>query len=229
MVAQHLLRQARPALVRVGLPLPVGSRVGDRAVYPAATGVPGAAHTLAHGSRWHVALALLCVAAHMAYQLPIGGDHFEFRPLDFYWPLLADSCGRRHRSARFQGCEWPAEAVPSSGLGGQERRPARSRSSCPCCSTLTRFRVSCFTRGPRKAEFISKLNEENAGWLLHAPGMPALVAISNDMRRLVVLNGVALRFPLHRDFAPTFTFGNHTKKWSAVSSPTTLDGRRRHG
>ena len=25
----------------------------------------------------------------MAYLLPIGGDHFEFRPLDFYWPLLA--------------------------------------------------------------------------------------------------------------------------------------------
>ena len=27
----------------------------------------------------------------MAYLLPIGGDHFEFRPLDFYWPLLAAS------------------------------------------------------------------------------------------------------------------------------------------
>ena len=35
------------------------------------------------------ALPLLCVAVHMAYLLPIGGDHFEYRPLDFYWPLLA--------------------------------------------------------------------------------------------------------------------------------------------
>ena len=35
------------------------------------------------------ALPLLCVAAHMAYMLRIGGDHFEYRPLDFYWPLLA--------------------------------------------------------------------------------------------------------------------------------------------
>ncbi len=34
-------------------------------------------------------LALLCVVAHMAYALRIGGDHFEYRPLDFYWPLLA--------------------------------------------------------------------------------------------------------------------------------------------
>ena len=35
------------------------------------------------------ALPLLCVVAHMAYILRIGGDHFEYRPLDFYWPLLA--------------------------------------------------------------------------------------------------------------------------------------------
>ena len=35
------------------------------------------------------ALPLLCVAAHMLYVLRIGGDHFEYRPLDFYWPLLA--------------------------------------------------------------------------------------------------------------------------------------------
>ena len=35
------------------------------------------------------ALPLLCVAAHMTYVLRIGGDHFEYRPLDFYWPLLA--------------------------------------------------------------------------------------------------------------------------------------------
>ena len=66
----------------------LAAALGDRALYPAAAGVPGAAHTLAHGSRWHVRLALLCVAVHMAYLLPIGGDHFEYRPLDFYWPLL---------------------------------------------------------------------------------------------------------------------------------------------
>ena len=50
---------------------------------------------LALRTRWRMnrdgtyALALLCVVTHMAYLLPIGGDHFEYRPLDFYWPLLA--------------------------------------------------------------------------------------------------------------------------------------------
>ena len=50
---------------------------------------------LALRTRWRIcrngsyALPLLCVASHMAYLLPIGGDYFEYRPLDFYWPLLA--------------------------------------------------------------------------------------------------------------------------------------------
>ena len=90
MAAQHLLCQTRTALVRVGLPLPYSRRAGDRPLYlllPLAF--------LARRSRWQMhrdgsfALPLLCVAAHMAYLLPIGGDHFEYRPLDFYWPLLA--------------------------------------------------------------------------------------------------------------------------------------------
>ena len=34
-------------------------------------------------------LVLLLVIVHMAYVMRIGGDHFEWRPLDFYWPLLA--------------------------------------------------------------------------------------------------------------------------------------------
>ena len=90
MAAQHLLCQTRPALVRVGLPLPYSRRAGDRAVYPAAAGVAGAdAHAGSMAQDGTYALALLCVAVHMAYLLPIGGDHFEYRPLDFYWPLLA--------------------------------------------------------------------------------------------------------------------------------------------
>ena len=35
------------------------------------------------------ALVLLLLGTHMAYVMHIGGDHFEYRPLDFYWPLLA--------------------------------------------------------------------------------------------------------------------------------------------
>ncbi len=34
-------------------------------------------------------LSLCLIAPHVVYLVRIGGDHFEFRPLDFYWPLLA--------------------------------------------------------------------------------------------------------------------------------------------
>ncbi len=40
------------------------------------------------GDAVHV-LAIACIAAHAAYVVDVGGDHFEYRPLDFYWPLLA--------------------------------------------------------------------------------------------------------------------------------------------
>ena len=35
------------------------------------------------------ALVLLLIGAHSVYVMRIGGDSFEYRPLDFYWPLLA--------------------------------------------------------------------------------------------------------------------------------------------
>ena len=48
------------------------------------------------------ALVLLCISLHMYYLLRIGGDHFEYRPLDFYWPLLAVPAaeGLAHLGAR---------------------------------------------------------------------------------------------------------------------------------
>ena len=50
---------------------------------------------IAARNRWRAhrdgafALPLVLVGVHMAYVMRIGGDLFEYRPLDFYWPLLA--------------------------------------------------------------------------------------------------------------------------------------------
>ena len=111
---------------------------------------------LARRSRWQVhrdgsfALPLLCVAAHMAYLLPIGGDHFEFRPLDFYWPLLAVPAaeGIALLGSRIST---GLRRFPESRVGRPVGGLTRSRSSCPCCSTPTRFRASFYSRGPRYA------------------------------------------------------------------------------
>ncbi len=52
-----------------------------------------------------------------------------------------------------------------------------------------------------------ELDDGNAGWLLAAPGMPVLTAISNDLRRQSVEQSIGLRFVEHRDFA------NAQRRW----------------
>ena len=67
------------------------------------------------------ALALLLVGVHMAYVMRIGGDHFEYRPLDFYWPLLAvpASVGIVHLGARIAGCRLARRFSLLSGGGAR--------------------------------------------------------------------------------------------------------------
>ena len=78
------------------------------------------------------ALVLLCIGAHLYYLLRIGGAHFEYRPLDFYWPLLALPAaeGLAYLGARVAaGLQW-----------------MRWRSSYRCCATPARFRVACYMK-----------------------------------------------------------------------------------
>ena len=166
------------------------------------------------------ALALLCVVVHMAYLLPIGGDHFEYRPLDFYWPLLAVPAAEGIALLGFR---------ISAGLRRFPRVPGSPAWGSTC--TITLFLPILFYASsiqgvllfegaaPRQQDNKPpiELNHENAGWLLAAPGMPALVAISNDMRRLCSRNGVALRFPLHRDGANSFI--RHWKPYEGSERP----------
>ena len=46
-----------------------------------------------------------------------------------------------------------------------------------------------------------ELGAENAGWLRRAPGMPALTAISNDLRASLARQSVGIRAVVHRNFA----------------------------
>jgi arabinofuranosyltransferase len=41
------------------------------------------------GRDFSLALFALWIGTHCAYLMHIGGDHFEWRPMDFHWPLLA--------------------------------------------------------------------------------------------------------------------------------------------
>ena len=134
------------------------------------------------------ALVLLCITVHMAYLLRIGGDCFGYRPLDFYWPLLAVpmAVGIVHLGS------WTAD-----GLWRIQRFAFCARRAGPWACTLVLFIPVLFyasaiqgvllfegagTRHRSPLQHI-ELNEENAGWLLAVPGMPMLVAISNDLRK----------------------------------------------
>lgn len=71
------------------------------AVYFGALGIESALYLLvplaltgawlrARRGRWgFLPVSLVAVAVHALYVAQVGGDHFEFRPCDFWWPILA--------------------------------------------------------------------------------------------------------------------------------------------
>ena len=151
-------------------------------------------------TRWRMhqdgtyALALVCIVLHIAYLLRIGGDHFEYRPLDFYWPLLALPAA--------EGIALFGSSV-SSALRTRMKgsfKSASGRSLAIAFFLLVLFYASALQgsllfKGAAIQEYIHmlyvELNEENAEWLLAAPGMPMIVTISNDLRREFIKHAVA--------------------------------------
>ena len=171
---------------------------------------------LARRSRWQMhrdgsfALPLLCVAAHMAYLLPIGGDHFEFRPLDFYWPLLAVPAAVGIALLGFSVAGGLRSFLPGPNKVVSGRTFAIAL-FLPILFYSNAIQSILLSEGIKKCEYWYcnlELNRENAGWLLAAPGMPALVAISNDLRQQSVRQGVATRFTWQRSY-----FRHETEKW----------------
>ncbi len=170
--------------------------------------------SLALRSRWLLqrdgiyALPLLCVAAHMAYLLPIGGDHFEYRPLDFYWPLLALPAAD---AIALLAAKTTAglRRLPQVPIWASEKKICAIALFLPIlfyANAIQGFLLfeDAAIRSQTGAPY-AELHQENAGWLLAAPGMPALASISNDLRRQCSLNWVGVRFSEHRNFANKIT------------------------
>ena len=149
------------------------------------------------------ALVLLLVGIHMVYVLEIGGDHFEYRPLDFYWPLLAvpaadglSRLGGGLSTALRSGSRWLRWA------GG---RTLAVVFFVPLLFYASAIQAALFFEGDATVKLghtgYIKLDEENAEWLLAAPAMPALVAISNNMRGLSLPHAVGASHAIHRESA----------------------------
>ena len=153
-------------------------------------------------SRWRkhrdglYALVLICVGAHMAYLLRIGGDFFEYRPLDFYWPLLAVPAanGVVLLGARIvAGLKHHLRHVTL--IGTQTYAvvlfvPVLIYSSAIQGALLLEGAEA--TKSGNGLGHID-LSERNSKLLLYAPGMSPLVAISDDFRLLARQNATGLR------------------------------------
>lgn len=151
-------------------------------------------------------LPIACVIPHMAYVFRIGGDYFEYRPLDFYWPLLAVPAATGIVDL----------AVSASALL-RRLRSARSRLLAvgPGVWAVVLFVPILFYAGALQGQllfqgvrawdyqerFHPEVDRESAGWLFAAPGMPALASISNDLRWRMTRQLVGLRFAEHREAA----------------------------
>ncbi len=144
------------------------------------------------------ALVLLLVVTHMVYLFEIGGDHFEYRPLDFYWPLLAVPAAEG--LSRLGG-----------GLSGWlTRRSHYLRWVGPRTLAVTLFAPVLFYASAIQGVLLFEgttlpghqdsqvqpleLDHENPAWLLAAPGMPVLVAVQYYVRHESIAHGAGRRY-----------------------------------
>ena len=151
-------------------------------------------------------LPLACIVPHMAYLFRIGGDYFEYRPLDFYWPLLAvpAAAGIVHLGSA-------ASALLRRSLSARSGFPAPGPRVCavvlfvPALLYAGALQGHLLLQGAAvenyQERFQPLVDRENAGWLFAAPGMAALASISNDLRGRMTRQLVGLRFAEHREAA----------------------------
>ena len=144
-------------------------------------------------------LSLLCVGLHAVYVLRLGGDFFEWRPLDFYWPLLAVPV-----------CEVIAWTGARSASAVRQVAPALLRFSrvAPAAFALVVFapvlfyssamQLAILTRladtDKLRPSFTIELNQHDAAWLFAAPGMDYLYQINEDLRAKMVPHLIGWKF-----------------------------------
>jgi len=145
----------------------------------------------------------------MSYLARIGGDHFEYRPLDFYWPLLAVAAAEG--IARLGGCVaiWVRRAISARGERKGAPAPFVHMAALvlflPILFYANAIQGALLYEGSRVVEFrkhlYNELSEANAGKWLAAPGMSKLAAVSNGLRRQSTLRYAPSSWAEHRTFA----------------------------
>ena len=166
---------------------------------------------LALRARWRshrdiaYALPLRCIFVHMVGVMRVGGDHFEYRPLDFYWPALSVpvSAAILDLGSRVSGARLLRRLVsPALVSAVNIWSLAIFAPVLFYCNAIQGMLLLAGAKGPDYAGRLhDELNDRNAEWFLNIPGMSVLVPISNDLRRLAVNQWIAGSFAQHRAYA----------------------------
>ena len=130
------------------------------------------------------ALVFLLIAVHAFYLMRVGGDLFEWRPLDFYWPLLAPAAAQGIVRLSSGLSNWlHSYALPRLSVPLRSFFAAKAQLCAVILFVPALFYASAMQGALLGVEgYRPQITAENARWLLAAPGMPALTAIVNDLR-----------------------------------------------
>ena len=155
-------------------------------------------------SRWRAhrgdlvfALPLMCIMPHMHYLMQIGGDVFEYRPLDFYWPLLAVPAAAgivwlggatASRARRSRAFAWGKGVVASSTAWALLL-------FVPIVIYANAIQGTLLYRGATVPGSIlisdPEFDVRSVGWLLAVPGVHALVGASNALHISLFSHNIA--------------------------------------
>ncbi len=157
------------------------------------------------------ALPLLIIALHAVYLARIGGDHLGLRPLDFYWPLLAlpaaDGLARVGASAAAAWDRLRSSRARESGGGGgvlyalDGGKSSRNGRLWAVALFLPVLFYAGAIHGALFWEALSPTEERDPRlwrpkWVPPAPGLPALVGLSMQLRDSAQRRGSGIRLGL---------------------------------
>ena len=148
-------------------------------------------------------LALLCVALHTVHVTRLGGDYFEWRVLDFYWPLLAAPAA--DAMARLGAGAACALGQILSVLRGFTRLASAACALAifaPVLFYSSAMQTALLMRGAEVDTWHDavnlKLDRREAGWLFAAPGMSRMYKTNEDLSAGLREHFVGVRFVWHR-------------------------------
>ncbi len=157
-----------------------GVETGAYLLLPLAA-LAGIARWRQHKDGTHLVI-LLVILVHGAYVARVGGDLFEYRPLDFYWPLLSVAAAVGLVSLGTRLAAWVGKP-PNAGVS----RVCTLALFAPLLICASAIQGALVYEGSKHLRHIgyfhTELNETNAGKWLAAPGLSNMVALSNSLRR----------------------------------------------